>query len=422
MALTCREAGQVSLRVLGRRADEAQRLELEDHLSACRNCGQEHADALVFLRRLDALEHETLGPAARESVRRVVMAGGAPAVTTVTSRASGWPRAALGLSLAAVAAAVLVVAVRGTWRGGSVGAGDPAVAGDVRIEGGWRQGHTSRTFRTFRSRTGGRVHLPEAEVELAGATEVEWHGDVRRLNLLRGEVTVDVLHRPGQHFQVRTPAFTVQVLGTRFTVGQSGVSTARGVVHVLWPDGSIAARLGAGQSWTVGSARAPGVVVPPASPGVTPPQVTLTSTARAEVARAGPSGTPPRRQAADSAGMALRDARRLLARGDVSGARRIVVPLFQQGRDVGVEARVVHAESFLVEGRYADAVDGYQVVVRDFPGTAQAESAQFAIAQLSSEHGRRAEARAALQGYLDRYPHGRFAREAADRLARVPAR
>jgi outer membrane protein assembly factor BamD (BamD/ComL family) len=61
-------------------------------------------------------------------------------------------------------------------------------------------------------------------------------------------------------------------------------------------------------------------------------------------------------------------------------------------------------------------------VVRDFPATHQSESAAFAIAELESEHGRSAEARAALQGYLARYPRGRFVREAALRLDQLSSR
>jgi hypothetical protein len=112
-------------------------------------------------------------------------------------------------------------------------------------------------------------------------------------------------------------------------------------------------------------------------------------------------------------------ARRALARGNAGEARHAVEPLFHLGRDVASEARALYAESFLIERRYADAIDGYQVVVRDFPSTPQAESALFAVAQLETEHGRPDDARATLQRYLARYPHGRFAREAADRLAAI---
>src|SRR5205823_2150626 len=117
-----------------------------------------------------------------------------------------------------------------------------------------------------------------------------------------------------------------------------------------------------------------------------------------------------------SLGERLVQGRRCLSRGDAITARRLVSPLFRQSRELAVEARVLFAESFLVEGRYADAVDAYRIVARDFPRTDQAETSLFAIAQLESEHGRSNDARAALRAYVGRYPRGRFVREVSDRL------
>lgn len=247
------------------------------------------------------------------------------------------------------------------------------------------------------------MRVAEAEVGLAPLTEIAWTESQHSLTLVRGDVTVDVQHRPGQRFEVVTPHFRVQVLGTRFTVGLGGVRTERGIVRVMRGAGDSAvvlADVAAGQSWRLDDAPAPAAPFPVASPPLGP---------RHETKARSPAAT-------------LAEARRTLARGETATARRIVAPLFHLGRDVAVEARALFAESFLVEGRYADAVDGYRVVVRDFPGTAQAESALFAIAQLDSEHGRTTDARDALQRYLDRYPHGRFSREAALRLARLSGR
>ena len=121
----------------------------------------------------------------------------------------------------------------------------------------------------------------------------------------------------------------------------------------------------------------------------------------------------------ESAAGRLSRARRALAQGRAAEARRTVEPVFRLGRDLAAEARAIFAESFLIEGRYADAIDGYEIVIRDFRSTPQGESALYAVAQLKSEHGRPDEARAALARYLDRYPRGRFAKEAAERLARL---
>jgi tetratricopeptide (TPR) repeat protein len=120
----------------------------------------------------------------------------------------------------------------------------------------------------------------------------------------------------------------------------------------------------------------------------------------------------------EGAGVRLARARRALVHGNAAEARRLAQPLFRLERDVAAEARAIYAESFLTEGRHTDAISAYQIVSRDFPSTPQAESALFAVAQLQSEHDRPA-ARATLQSYLRRYPNGRFAKEAADRLARL---
>ena len=111
--------------------------------------------------------------------------------------------------------------------------------------------------------------------------------------------------------------------------------------------------------------------------------------------------------------------RRFLSRGNAIDARRLVLPLFRQSRELAVEARVLFAESFLVEGRYADAIDAYRLVARDFPRSDQAETSLFTIAQLQCEHAPGPEARGALRTYLTRYPHGRYAREAGERLSRL---
>jgi hypothetical protein len=231
------------------------------------------------------------------------------------------------------------------------------------------------------------------------------------VELREGSVTIDVEHRAGQHFQVRTPRFVVEVIGTRFTVDLAGVRTERGTVRVLGTDGAVIGYVTAGRAWTLPAATAQAApTAPTEAPPARPPAPSLTL-----------ASTSPARAASDEGPARLAQARRALAHGNAGEARRLVEPIFHLGREVAVEARVIYAESFLVEGRYTDAVDGYETVVRDFPRTPQAESALYAVAQLESEHGRAAAARAGLQRYLDRYPRGRFAREANDRLAGLTA-
>ena len=239
------------------------------------------------------------------------------------------------------------------------------------------------------------------------------------MDLLDGQVTVDVQHRRGRHFQVATARFTVEVVGTRFTVDAHGVETLRGLVRVLGPDGAIVTTVAAGQVWRDPESAA-GTSVDGPSPPPTP--IAAPAAPAPRPSPAAPVPVPERRvhvAAVPSASARLATARRFLVEGNAPAARRVVAPMFQLNRDSAVEARALFAESFLIEGRYADAIDAYRVVARDFPGTSQADSAEFAVAQLDSEHGRPADARRELRAYLNRHPRGRFAREAADRLAAV---
>jgi hypothetical protein len=302
---------------------------------------------------------------------------------------------------------------------------------------------------TFRSTAGGSVGVGDARADLAAGTQVTWAPRERTMTLSKGGVTFDVAHQVGRRFQVRTARFTVEVVGTRFTVDLAGVRTQRGVVRVLRPSGALVTRIEAGQSWQddVSPPVAMAAKVAPLETASAEPTATLLAPraaapssasslrsgsdgragALASSVRRSASGSPPSRAATPpgSAGTGssladrLVEARHSLSRGDAITARRLVSPLFRQGRELAVEARIVFAESFLVEGRYADAVDAYRIVARDFPSSDQAETSMFAIAQLESEHGRRNDAHAALRDYVSRYPRGRFAREAGDRLNRL---
>jgi ferric-dicitrate binding protein FerR (iron transport regulator) len=400
VALRCGRARRLAVGAVGGHASEAERLELEEHLTACAACSAEH-QALGLVRRLRDAEPEGLTPAARERVRSALVAR--PAQSVAQPARLSWP-IGVGSALAVAAGVVLWIVLPGhpTERilAGDVAA-SPAVAGG------------DRDAVTYRSARGGRVVLGDATTDLAARTEIVWRREDRTVDLHQGRLTVDVQHRPDQHFAVRTGGFTVEVVGTRFEVDAEGVRTERGTVRIVDGGGRTLAMVGAGQSWSRSTpARPPGAPklaqpprasAPPEPPGLQPPAPALPEV-HAQAA------TPTER---------LARARHALGAGRAQEARRLVEPIFHLGRDVAVEARAVYAESFLIEGRYTDAIDGYRVVVRDFNGTPQAESALYAVAQLESEHGRPEEAKAALHGYLARYPRGRFAHEASARLARL---
>jgi len=399
MALTCREAARISLATLGGHADEAERLELETHLTRCTRCDGEHA-ALGLVRSLRALPTATMTPAARASVRRAVAAHRLQAVAP--PRRMVWPFAAVVAGACAVVALGLVA-----WRAQPYRILD----GDVTVS-------TTGAGWTFRSTKGGTIRVGQATTSLASQTAVTWTPVERTLTLANGAVTVDVAHKAGQRFRVRVPQFIVEVLGTRFTVDLSGVHTHRGLVRVLRPDGTQLARVEAGQVWR----DEPAVVERTTTSSLVP-----APSGPADTAAPGGMSMPKSKDSPAAIGASVRpsaagrlaEARRMLSRGDAGPARRLAATLFRQRGDLAVEARVLLAESFLVEGRYADAVDAYRVVARDFPRSEQAETSLFTVAQLESEHGRLAETRAALRAYVSRYPRGRFAREVGDRLSRL---
>jgi ferric-dicitrate binding protein FerR (iron transport regulator) len=400
VALRCGQARRIALAAVGGHASVAERLELEEHLAACAACSDEH-QALGLVRRLRQAEPEGLNPAARERVRSALVAR--PARPVAQPARLSWP---IGVGSAlAVAAGVVIWIVLGGHPTERILAGDvaasPAGTG------------ADRDAVTYRSARGGRVVLGDATTDLAASTEIVWRRKDRTVDLQRGRLTVDVQHRPDQHFAVRTGGFTVEVVGTRFQVDAEGVRTERGTVRIVDGSGRTLALVGAGQSWSRSApVKSPGQTTPAQSPGAA-------ATAEAPGLQPAAPALPEVRAQAPTPAERLTRARHALGAGRAPEARRVVEPIFHLGRDVAVEARAVYAESFLIEGRYTDAIDGYRVVVRDFNGTPQAESALYAVAQLESEHGRPEEARAALHGYLARYPRGRFAHEASARLARL---
>ena len=394
MALSCRSAARISLATLGGHAPEADRLELEEHLSFCVRCGQEH-ESLTWVRQLRNYQPDPLSSHARDNIQRALFA------RTVTP-AKPRPRLVWPLAMACAGVAVAAVVGLTTLR-------QPPyrlLGGDVVAASG-NPKDASAPVR-FQAVAGGRVSLGMAVADLARNTELSWVRSKQVLTLVHGAVTVDVAHQNGRHFEVRAPGFTVEVVGTRFTVEPNGVTTERGVVRVLGPDGKLIRRLGAGESWhqQVDDGHQASL-----QPAAAPAPVALRAVAANDNARP--------KDAAVLLAARLEQARHALATGDAGLARRLVSPLFRQSHNTAVEARVLFAESFLVEGRYADAIDAYRLVTRDFPRSDQAETSLFTIAQLQCEHGPGSDARGALRAYLARYPHGRYAREAANRLSRL---
>ena len=77
----------------------------------------------------------------------------------------------------------------------------------------------------------------------------------------------------------------------------------------------------------------------------------------------------------------------------------------------------LRAECALVAGDAAGASAAYLHVARSFARLPAGENALFAAARIERERGASAQAARILEQYLERYPDGRFAKEARNRLA-----
>ena len=268
------------------------------------------------------------------------------------------------------------------------------------------------------ARRGGELLLDGARVALSEGGEVWWRAEDHTLVLERGRVHVEVDPARHQRFAVQTSRFRVDVLGTIFEVDLSGVRTRRGKVKVSL-GGVQVAEVSAGGSWTVPA---------PAPPVETAPAAAETAPAAAETAPAAAETAPPavqiapRRHQGEELAARLQRARRALAGGDSALARSILEPVRRGPKALLAEARLLEAESYLVERRYPQAIAGYRGVLRRFGDTEYGESALYAIAQLEVDSGRADAAERALHRYLDRYPRGRFAEEARSRLAALLGR
>ena len=413
MRTSCGVSGWQGLATLAARASDAERLELEAHLATCARCAADHA-MLTLVRRLRDSSGEGLGAAAHERIRRTI--AGYEVRAPRPARQIWWPfgaAAALALGAAAVVWGPLRHAGHGPLHDPSSASsvtGDLSrvVAGDVVVT------KESRGALTLRSERGGGVQLGDLSAQLAPGTELGWNQAVHELTLRRGHLRVDRADGADGLVQIRIAHFRVEIAGARFTVDGLGVRDERGHLRIVAADGATV-DLAQGESWTAASHEQ----LPPARPAAARLGISATPSlaASSRSDRHAQSGAGAVAEVAAS--RRLDRARQALGRGDAAGARDAIEPLMQLDRPVAAEARMLDAESFLIEGRYADAMNAYRLVTVDFPGAAQAESALFAVAELESEHGRAAGAVETFRRYLERYPDGLFAREAGERIARL---
>lgn len=416
---SCREARDAILAAARGQVTEAQRLRLDEHLAGCAACREERGQWML-LERLGSLPPPRLGAAAQQQILRRLVTEPAPAAPRSAPVPAAPRRWALGLA----AAAVLLLAWRLAPRPGA----ELAAVAPAQREAG--------PATLVEARQGGQVTMQGVTIEYAAGTRLRLREAERQVELLRGEVEVDVTpqRQEGARFRVLTAGFIVEVLGTRFRVTEDGVLTLRGRVQVLDRQGRVLSVLGAGERWSAGPAAAAGPADPlrPAAPAAArsepapaagrgePAPAAPPAPASAQPAEAPrPTGpAPQRRPALPSAGRRIAEARSALASGDVALARRrlgearAAAPSRAQRAALGL----IEAECLLSERRYDQAIAAYRGVSQEHADDPAGETAAFAVAQLLSERGAAEEARSALEAYLRRYPQGRFVREVSAKL------
>lgn len=467
--MTCGEARRIILAVVRRQATDAERLRLDEHLAGCAACLQERGQA-ALLERLRDQPAPRVSASTRARILELAAGGAQADGETADSKVRG-PLWRLLPALAMAAALALFLGGRALRRSAPEGdsplaspatapaSPPPASPAPLPAD---TPGRARGGPRLIAAERAGEVPLDGALVRYPAASVLRVHEGGRRVDLVDlvdGEVDVEVTPGGRERFRVVTPRFVVEVVGTRFFVRRDGVQTVHGVVRVLDLEGRELAVVRGGESWKLPSRRrdpdaerppgAASLAAPPAAPAAPP---SASAHAAAPPVPAGPVSEPsaPRVSGDDvpgpqpgglasrsgpqpttgattptappSAAALLQEARTALSRGDAAFAReRLAAALASRpDRRQRAVADLLAANALLVEGRPDRAVEAWRDVAARHADQPEAETALFAAAQLLSERGPPAAARAALEDYLRRHPEGHFAGEVREKLGRLP--
>jgi hypothetical protein len=422
--LGCMRTGMMlDRRAAGLSAAEA--LRLEEHLASCERCSRD-AQLLGGLR---AIAHDLDGTLAPHTRARVI--AGAFARVHAQRSASEHSRVHASLRLAAVFAlaagaafALRAVLTQAPQLAPNAGAstmaqvvappGDRVLAGAIEVAG--RRLETNAALDragVMHANTDARIALAHATIELRAGSDARWDGPAHLLRLDTGSVVADVDPSAHQPFAIETARFRVLVLGTRFEVTQDGVRVERGRVRVVAADGSVlAAQLVAGEAYVYEQPDA-------AVEGTSGHERASRGRGRHTKGPVATAGAPARAGAAEL----IEQARVQLGNKQVGSARATIdsaLALSPEAR-LRAEALTLRAECALVDGDHAAAIEAYLRVARAFAELPAGENALFAAARLEADRERSAAAAQLLERYLERYPHGRFEREARARLGKLSA-
>jgi hypothetical protein len=272
--------------------------------------------------------------------------------------------------------------------------GDRVLAGQVDCAGTtYAAGQPLASGARLQTRTDATLALAHAVVTLRGATLARWESSRHELQLSEGSVFADVDPAAHAPFSVVTARFSVLVLGTRFEVSLDTVKVSRGRVQVVAPDGHELALLDA--------------------TGQTEFRLQAVAQPMPRALSASGSAKPP----APNPDALLEQARIELGERNVVSARRTLQHVLARAlsHEQRAEALSLRAECELVAGKFRAARDAYLSVAEQFAALPAGETARFAAARIEAEHGEPSHALRLLAGYLERYPSGRFVKEATTR-------
>ncbi len=308
-----------------------------------------------------------------------------------------WPWIAIGTSLAAAAAIAIVVVRIGGRDGdgrdgdgrdghGRDGSGPIAIAGDAGLGANDAAPDPSHDA----------APDPVDDVIVHATPDTKYKRDGASVRLDEGELAVSA-----QAIEVTTPEARILVDsarlvgGARFVVGryanETRIVVEVGEVFVTPADGEPVT-VHAGETWPPEKLDVvvdAGGALPKRDAGVRVPVLQFDATIIRKTIRAGKVG----------------DAREMIEAGRSTHA---------SSKRAMAELGILAAEADLAERKTKSAIGKYLDVVRDYATTAQAEQALFAAAQLAIDRpdaGYKAEA--LLRDYLDTYPEGQFAKDAA---------
>ncbi len=379
--MSCLRARSVLFEHLRGAVGEAVLLQLDVHLTGCEDCRLERA-RLSTVGALRDWQPPSLSAAARARIVQKLVAHHPEAEAEsesamVPARSRRAPRVALLFGALAAAAAALLV-----WSGGHAPLARMAPRAMQPIAKAGSQ-HWDRA---------GTLQFLDAKLAYHAGTAANLQPEARTVALEAGEL--DVTGDAQAPLRIVTPRFVVTIRQAHAVFAADAVRVLDGQVEVYSLDERRLATVPAGQTWRPEPAPA---VVPVAPKPAHEPAPAL------------------------SVATALERARAALAQGDAPAARRFAHQALAAAPDAHdrAEAELFLAESHLVEQDSDRAVAAYRKVAASYPNLPEGESAAFAAAQVLSERGEHAGAAEALRAYVARYPEGRFAREANERLAEL---